>query len=141
MSKKLTGIIKLQIVGAKANPAPPIGPALGQKQVNIAAFCKEFNDVTKNSPGIPFPVIISVYSDKSFSFVVKKPPVSYYIKKLAGIESGSKKPGLEVICKIKRSDIIALAQEKMCDMNCYSVDSAVEMFIGSARSMGIEVID
>lgn len=141
MAKEVLAQIKLQIEGGKANPAPPVGPALGQRQVNIMDFCKKFNDATKSMAGLPCPTIITVYKDKTFDFIVKKPPVSFYIKKYAKVQSGSKTPGRGgSIATIKRDDILEAVKEKMCDMNCFdSIDSALNMFIGSARSMGIKI--
>lgn len=143
MSKEVLAYIKLQIEGGKANPAPPVGPALGQKQVNIMEFCKQFNDRTKGVIGKPCPTVITVYKDKSFDFIVKKPPVSYYIKEVAKIKSGSKTPGRGgSVAVIKKSDLVNVVKEKICDMNCFdNIDSAMNMFIGSARSIGIKVED
>ncbi len=143
MSKKAIAFIKLNIEGGKANPAPPIGSALGQKQVNIMEFCKQFNERTKESIGTPCPTVITVYEDKSFTFVVKKPPVTYYIKKVAKVTSGSKTPGRGgYVASIKKGDIINFVKEKMEDLNCFgNIESAIKMFIGSAKSMGIEIVE
>ena len=141
MAKEILAQIKLLIEAGKANPAPPIGSALGQRQVNIMDFCKQFNDRTKADAGLPCPTIITVYKDKSFTFVVKKPPMTYYVKKLAKIQSGSKTPGRGAyVAVVKKSDAVALIKEKMPDLNCFGdVDAALKMFIGSARSMGVKV--
>lgn len=140
MAEVLT-LIKLQIEGGKATPAPPVGPALGQRQLNIMDFCKQFNDRTKHMTGKPCPVIITAYKDKTFSFIVKLPPVTYYIKQLLNIQSGSKTPGRETIKTIKKSDLLPIAREKMVDMNAFDIESAIEMIAGSARSMGILVTE
>lgn len=141
MAKEVLAQIKLQIEAGKANPAPPVGPALGQRQVNIMDFCKQFNDRTKNMAGLPCPTIITVYKDKSFDFIVKKPPVTYYIKKVAKISSGSKTAGRGgSVAVIKKKDLEASVNEKMCDLNCYGdFDAGLKMFIGTAKSMGIKV--
>ena len=141
MAKKVIALIKLQIEGGKANPAPPIGSALGQKQVNIMDFCKQFNERTKSNVGLPCPTLITVYEDKSFSFVVKKPPVTYYIKKASKLTSGSKTPGRGgYVASIKKEDIIEMVKEKMEDLNCFGdMDAAMRMCVGSAKSRGIEI--
>jgi len=140
MAKKVQGYVKLQIPAAKANPSPPIGPALGQQGVNIMGFCKEFNAATqKMEPGMPIPVVITVYSDKSFTFIMKTPPATYLIKKAVGIESGSKTPNTVKVGKIKRSQLEEIAKIKMADLNAADMDSAVRIIAGSARSMGIDV--
>ena len=140
MAKKVQGYVKLQIPAAKANPSPPIGPALGQQGVNIMGFCKEFNAATqKLEPGMPIPVVITVYSDKSFTFIMKTPPATYLIKKAVGIESGSKTPNTVKVGKIKRSQLEEIAKIKMADLNAADMDSAVRIIAGSARSMGIDV--
>jgi large subunit ribosomal protein L11 len=140
MAKEVLAQIKLQIEAGKANPAPPVGPALGQRQVNIMDFCKQFNDRTKAMAGLPCPTVITVYKDKSFDFIVKKPPVSYYIKQIAKISKGSQMPGRGKQMVIYKEDIIEYAKQKMDDLNCYgNIDSAVSMFIGTAKSMGIKV--
>jgi len=143
MSKEITGKINLIIAGGSANPAPPVGPALGQKKVNIMEFCKQFNAATNDKKGIPLPVIINVYSDNSFDFVVKQPPMTYFIKQLAKIQSGAKTPGRGApVAVVKRKDVEELMKQKMPDLNCFgNIDSAVNMFIGSARSMGVKVED
>lgn len=140
MSKKVVKIIKLQIPAGKANPAPPIGPALGGAGVNIMAFCKEFNAKTQQMAGDILPVIITVYQDKSFTFVCKKPPVSELIKKELGIAKGSAVPNRDKVGKIKRSQARKVAQEKMQDFNAVDLEMATNIVIGTARSMGIELI-
>jgi len=141
MAKEVLAQIKLQIEGGKANPAPPVGPALGQRQVNIMEFCKQFNAATSSMGGLPCPTIITVYKDKSFTFIVKKPPMTYYVKKAAKITSGSKTPGRGgAVATVKKADVLALLQEKVCDLNCFGdIDAAYKMFVGSARSMGVKV--
>lgn len=140
--KKITGYVKLQIPAGQANPAPPVGPALGQKGVNIMEFCKQFNAATKSmEPGTPVPVIITVYSDRSFTFVSKTPPASYYIKKAAGIESGSKTPGRGFVGKVTKKQLEEIAKQKMKDLNANDVEGAVKQLAGSARSMGLEVVE
>ena len=139
MKKKVIGEIKLQILAGKANPSPPVGPALGQKGVNIGAFCKEFNDKTASLEG-PIPVIITVYVDKSYSFVLKNPPVSFLLKKHAGLKSGAKLPGREVVGKVSKAQVLEIAKLKLGDMGVDSLVSAVSMVEGTARSMSIQVI-
>lgn len=140
MAKKVQGYVKLQIPAGKANPSPPIGPALGQQGVNIMGFCKEFNAATqKMEPGMPIPVVITVYSDKSFTFIMKTPPATYLIKKAVGIESGSKTPNTVKVGKIKRSQLEEIAKIKMADLNAADMDAAIRIIAGSARSMGIDV--
>ena len=142
MAKKITGYIKLQVPAGQANPSPPIGPALGQRGLNIMEFCKQFNAATKSmEPGTPVPVIISVFSDKSFTFVSKTPPASYYIKKAAGIESGSKTPGRAVAGKVTKKQLEEIAKQKMKDLNANDIEGAVKQLAGSARSMGLEVVE
>ena len=138
-NKKIIKIIKLQIPGGKANPAPPIGPALGAAGVNIMGFCKEFNAATQERPGDLLPVVITVYSDKTFSFVMKQPPVSSLIKKALGLESGSKIPNRNKVGKLTRSQITAIAEQKMKDMDVVLLQSAEKMVEGTARSMGVDV--
>jgi large subunit ribosomal protein L11 len=140
MSKKVQGYFKLQIPAGKSNPSPPIGPALGQQGVNIMGFCKEFNAATqKLEPGMPIPVVITVYSDKSFTFIMKTPPATYLIKKAAGVESGSKTPHTVKVGKLKRAQLEEIAKVKMADLNAADMDAAVRIIAGSARSMGIDV--
>ena len=138
-NKKIIKIIKLQIPGGKANPATPIGPALGAAGVNIMGFCKEFNAATQDRPGDLLPVVITVYSDKTFSFVMKQPPVSSLIKKALGLESGSKIPNRNKVGKLTRSQITAIAEQKMKDMDVVLLQSAEKMVEGTARSMGVDV--
>ena len=141
MAKKVIGFIKLQIEAGKANPSPPVGPALGQRGLNIMEFCKAFNAKTqKMEPGTPIPVIITAYADRTFSFVTKLPPVSYYIKKAANVKSASKAPGREKAGKITSAQVKEIAEKKMPDLNCHTVEAAMEMVAGQARSMGIEVV-
>ncbi|OYX10539.1 MAG: 50S ribosomal protein L11 [Rhizobiales bacterium 32-66-8] len=147
MAKKITGYIKLQVAAGSANPAPPIGPALGQRGLNIMEFCKAFNAQTqKEEKGMPIPVVITVYQDRSFTFELKTPPVTYFLKKAAGLEtkkkpgSGSKTPGKGAIAgKVSRGQLSEIAEKKMKDLNCDTVEAAVLMIEGTARSMGLEV--
>ena len=140
MAKKITGFLKLQVPAGAANPSPPIGPALGQRGLNIMAFCKDFNAKTSQmEKGSPIPVVITIYQDKSFTFEMRTPPVSYFIKKAAKLESGSKTPGRDKAGKITKAQVKEIAEQKMKDLNCDSVESAMRMVEGSARSMGIEV--
>ena len=139
MAKKVTGMIKLQIPAGKANPAPPVGPALGQHGVNIMEFCKQFNARTQKAGDDIIPVIITVYQDRSFTFITKTPPVSSLLKKAAKIESGSKMPQKDKVGKVKMSDVKTIATTKLPDLNCIKVDSAVSQVVGTARSMGLEV--
>ena len=140
MAKKITGYLKLQVPAGSANPSPPIGPALGQRGLNIMAFCKDFNAKTSQlEKGSPIPVVITIYGDKSFTFEMRTPPVSYFIKKAAKLESGSKAPGRDKVGKITKAQVKEIAEQKMKDLNCDSVESAMRMVEGSARSMGIEV--
>lgn len=141
MAKKLVKIIKLQIPAGKANPAPPIGPALGAAQVNIMGFCKEFNAKTQAQAGDILPVEIFVYADKSFTFITKKPPVSRLILKELGIESGSKIPNREKVGKLKKSQVLKLAKEKYPDMRVRSEEAAMRLVMGTARSMGVDIIE
>jgi len=139
MGKKITGQIKLQIPGGQANPAPPVGPALGQHGVNIMGFCKEFNAATKDQPGMVIPVVISVYQDKSFTFITKSPPASALLKKAAGIASGSKMPNKEKVGKVTEKQIMEIVKMKSKDLNATSDQAAFNIIAGTARSMGIEV--
>jgi len=143
MAKKVIGYIKLQIPSGKANPSPPIGPALAQKGLNIMEFCKSFNAKTQGmEPGIPLPVVITAYADKSFTFIMKTPPVSYFIKKAANIASGSQKTGITPpVAKITMSQVKEIAKQKMQDLNANDIDAASQMIIGSAKSMGVEVVE
>ena len=142
MAKKVVGFIKLQVPAGKANPSPPIGPALGQRGLNIMEFCKAFNAQTqKMEPGMPIPVVITAYADRSFTFITKTPPNSYFLMKAAGIEKGSKEPNRLKVAKVKKSDLEAIAKQKMNDLNAASVEAAMSMVAGTARSMGITVED
>ena len=142
MAKKIDGYIKLNIPAGAANPSPPVGPALGQRGVNIMEFCKAFNASTDNlEKNMPIPVVITVFSDKSFNFVTKTPPVSFYLKKAIGKEKGSSEPGRVVGGSIKIEQIKQIAENKMKDLNASSIDGAIEMIKGSARSMGLEVLE
>jgi large subunit ribosomal protein L11 len=141
MAKKLVKQIKLQIPAGKANPAPPIGPALGSAGINIMAFCKEFNAKTQDKAGDVLPVIISVYADKSFSFITKQPPVSRMILKELGIESGSKVPNRDKVGKMTRAQVKKIAQSKAEDMRIVSVEAAEMMVVGTARSMGVDIVE
>ena len=141
MAKKVTGYIKLQIPAGKATPAPPVGPALGQHGVNIMAFTKEFNERTKNDAGLIIPVIITVYADRSFSFITKTPPAAVLIKKACGIETASGVPNKTKVAKITKEQIKKIAETKMPDLNAASIEAAMSMIAGTARSMGVEVVD
>ena len=141
MAQKVVGLIKLQIPAGKATPAPPVGPALGQHGVNIMAFTKDFNERTKNDAGLIIPVVITVYADRSFSFVTKTPPAAVLIKKACGIESGSGKPNATKVAKITKEQVRKIAEQKMPDLNAANVESAMRMVAGTARSMGVEVVD
>ncbi len=140
MAKKIVGYIKLQIPAGKANPSPPVGPALGQRQLNIMEFCKAFNAATqKMEPGLPVPVVITAYADKSFTFVLKTTPASVLIKKLAGLSKGSARPHVDKVGKLTRSQAEEIAKIKMTDLTAADMDAAVRTIAGSARSMGVEV--
>lgn len=141
MAQKVTGFIKLQIPAGKATPAPPVGPALGQHGVNIMAFTKEFNERTKNDAGLIIPVVITVYADRSFSFITKTPPASVLIKKACKIESGSGVPNKTKVAKITKEQVKAIAETKMKDLNAATIETAMSMIAGTARSMGVEVVD
>jgi len=140
MAKKVTGQIKLQIPAGQANPAPPVGPALGQHGVNIMGFCKEFNAATKGDAGLIIPVVITVYQDKSFTFITKSPPAAILLKKAAGITAGSKTPNKEKVGKVTRKQILEIAKMKAKDINANSEEAAVRLISGTARSMGIDVV-
>ena len=141
MAKKITGYVKLQVPAGSANPSPPIGPALGQRGLNIMEFCKAFNARTAQmEKGAPIPVVITAYQDRSFTFEMKQPPVSYWLKKASGLTSGSKTPGRGTVGRVTRAQLREIAEKKLVDLNCASVDSAVAMIEGSARSMGLEVV-
>ena len=139
--KEVVNVIKLQIEAGKATPAPPVGPALGSSGVNIMQFVKEFNDRTANQPGMIIPVVISVYKDKSFTFVTKVPPVAVLIKKAIGLKSGSGKPNKEKVAKITKEQVKAIAEQKMEDLNAASLEAAMSMVEGTARSMGVVVTE
>ena len=141
MAKEITGYVKLQIKGGQANPAPPVGPALGQRGINIMEFCKAFNEKTKNFMGKPVPVIITIYKDKKFDFIIKSPPASHFIKEAAKIKGGSNEPGRVIIAAITKKQAEEIAKKKMADLNAHDLDQAVKIISGSARSMGIEVKD
>lgn len=141
MAKKVTGMIKLQIPAGKANPAPPVGPALGQHGVNIMEFCKQFNARTQGKGDTIIPIIITVFSDRSFTFITKTPPVSILIKQAIKLQSGSKQPQKDKVGKIKMAQVKAIAEQKLPDLNCTGVESAISQVIGTARSMGVEVVD
>ena len=140
MAKEISGFIKLQIKGGQANPAPPVGPALGQRGVNIMEFCKAFNAQTQDvEPGLPIPVVITVYSDRSFTFISKTPPASILLLKAAGLEGGSGTPNTEKVGKVNRAQLEEIASSKMADLTAADIDAAVRTIAGTARSMGIEV--
>ena len=142
MAKKIQGYIKLQVPAGSANPSPPIGPALGQQGLNIMEFCKAFNAKTQDlEKGMPIPVVITAYSDRSFTFVTKTPPVSFFLKKAADIKSGSKTPGTSIIGKVTMTQVREIAEKKMVDLNAHDIDAACQMIVGSARSMGLEVVE
>ena len=140
MAKKVVGYVKLQVAAGSATPSPPIGPALGQRGLNIMEFCKAFNAATQEiEKGAPIPVVITAYADKSFTFVMKQPPVTYFIKKAVNLKSGSKNPGKESAGTITQAQLREIAAKKMVDLNADDIDAAVSMIAGSARSMGIQV--
>jgi large subunit ribosomal protein L11 len=141
MAQKVTGFIKLQIPAGKATPAPPVGPALGQHGVNIMAFTKEFNERTKDKAGLIIPVVITVYADRSFTFITKTPPASVLIKKACKIESGSGVPNKTKVAKITKAQVKEIAETKMPDLNAATIETAMSMIAGTARSMGVEVVD
>ena len=141
MAKKIQGYVRLQLPAGAANPAPPVGPALGAQGVNIMGFCKEFNAKTKDQNGMIIPVIITVYSDKSFTFILKSPPASVLLKKAAGIASGSAKPNSDKVGKVTRKQILEIIKIKKADLNANSDEAAIRMIAGTARNMGIEVVD
>ena len=141
MAKKITGYIKLQVPAGAANPSPPIGPALGQRGLNIMEFCKAFNAQTaKLEKNMPIPVTITVYADRSFTFEMKQAPVSYFIKKAVKVEKGSKAPGRDLVGKVTKAQVKEIAEQKMKDLNCDTIEAAMKMIEGSARSMGIDVV-
>ena len=140
-TKKVSGFINLTIPGGAANPSPPVGPALGQHGVNIMEFCKAFNAKTEASKGIPTPVVITVFEDRSFEFITKTPPASYFIKQATKQKKGSSEPGREIITQIRTSQLKEIAEKKMEDLNANDIDAAIKIIAGSARSMGIEVVE
>ena len=137
--KEISGYVKLQIKGGQANPAPPVGPALGQRGINIMEFCKAFNEKTKNFMGKPVPVVITVYKDKKFDFIIKSPPASHFIKEAVKLKSGSQEPGRNIVASITKKQLEEIAKQKMADLNAFKVESAMKMVAGTARSMGINV--
>ena len=137
--KEISGYVKLQIKGGQANPAPPVGPALGQRGINIMEFCKAFNEKTKTFAGKPVPVIITVYKDKKFDFIIKSPPASYFIKETMKLKNGSKEPGRNIVGSITKKQLEEIAKKKMEDLNAHDIEEASKIIAGSARSMGIEV--
>lgn len=139
MAKEITGYVKLQAKGGQANPAPPIGPALGSKGVNIMEFCKQFNARTQDKPGKVLPVLITVYSDKSFDFVIKTPPAAIQLLELSNVKSGSKEPNRNKVGKVTWAQVEDIAKDKMSDLNCFTIESAMKMVAGTARSMGLTV--
>jgi len=142
MAKKIVGYIKLQVPAGKANPSPPIGPALGQRGLNIMEFCKAFNAATQDrEPGMPIPTVITAYADRSFTFVTKTPPVTFFLKRAAGVQKGTQTPGRTQVGSITMEQAREIAEAKMPDLNAYDVDGAVNMVVGSARSMGIKVVE
>ncbi|MBR5059462.1 MAG: 50S ribosomal protein L11 [Clostridia bacterium] len=141
MAKKITAFVKLQIPAGKATPTPPVGPALGQHGLNIMGFCKEFNEKTKNDAGLIIPVVITVYADKTFTFVTKTPPAAVLLKKACNIESGSGRPNRDKVATITKAEVLKIAEQKMPDLNAADVEAAARMVAGTARSMGIVVVD
>ena len=141
MAQKIIGYIKLQIPAGAANPSPPVGPALGQHGLNIMGFCKEFNEKTKADAGLIIPVVITVYADRTFTFITKTPPAAVLLKKACKVEKGSGKPNRDKVAKISKADLLKLAEQKQADMNAASVEAAASMIAGTARSMGIVVVD
>ena len=139
--KEISGYVKLQIKGGQANPAPPVGPALGQRGINIMEFCKAFNEKTKNFMGKPVPVIITVYKDKKFDFVIKSPPASHFIKEAIKLKSRSKEPGRNIVASITKKQLEDISKKKMADLNAHDIEEASKIIAGSAISMGIEVKD
>jgi len=141
MAKKITGEIKLQIAAGKANPSPPVGPALGQKGVNIMEFCKAFNEKTKDMMGFNIPVIITVYADRSFTFITKQPPATDLIKKAAGIKKGTDNPLKNKVGSLTKAQVLDIVQQKIVDLNTNDAEQAAKIIAGSARSMGVEIVD
>jgi large subunit ribosomal protein L11 len=142
MAKKIIGYIKLQVPAGKANPSPPIGPALGQRGLNIMEFCKAFNAQTQQlEVGMPIPVVITAYSDRTFTFVTKTPPITYFLKKAAGIQKGTTTPGKATVGQVTMAQIREIAEKKMVDLNANDIEGAASMIVGSARSMGLKVVE
>ena len=141
MAKEITGYLKLQIKGGQANPAPPVGPALGQRGINIMEFCKAFNDKTKEFMGQPVPVVITIYKDKKFDFIIKTPPASHLIKEALKLKSGSKEPGRVSAGTITKAQLQKIAEAKMKDLNAFNIEQAIKIIAGSSRSMGIQVVE
>lgn len=141
MAKKVSKIVKLQVMAGKANPAPPVGPALGQAGVNIMGFCKEFNERTKAQAGLTIPVVITVFEDRSFTFITKTPPAAVLLKKAAGLEKASGEPNKNKVAKLPRTKAQEIAESKMKDLNAGDIEAATRMIEGTARSMGIEIVD
>ena len=141
MAKKVSKIVKLQVMAGKANPAPPVGPALGQAGVNIMGFCKEFNERTKAQAGLTIPVVITVFEDRSFTFITKTPPAAVLLKKVAGLEKASGEPNKNKVAKLPRAKAQEIAESKMKDLNAADIEAATRMIEGTARSMGIEIVD
>ena len=142
MAKKIDGYIKLQVPAGKANPSPPIGPALGQRGLNIMEFCTAVNAATKDlEPGVPVPTVVTVYTDRTFSFVTKTPPASYFLKKAARLEKGASETGREMVGQVTKAQVREIAEKKMADLNAADIEAACHTIAGSARSMGIEVVD
>jgi len=141
MAKKITGFVKLQIPAGKATPTPPVGPALGQHGLNIMGFCKEFNERTKNDAGLVIPVVITVYADKTFTFITKTPPAAVLLKKACKLDKASGKPNKDKVATITKAEVTKIAELKMADLNAASVEAAASMIAGTARSMGIVVVD
>jgi len=141
MAKEITGYLKLQIKGGQANPAPPVGPALGQRGINIMEFCKAFNDKTKEFMGQPVPVVITIYKDKKFDFIIKTPPASHLIKEALKLKSGSKEPGRVSAGTITKAQLQKIAEAKLKDLNAFNMEQAIKIIAGSARSMGIQVVE
>ncbi|TNF46608.1 MAG: 50S ribosomal protein L11 [Bacteroidetes bacterium] len=139
MAKEIAGLIKLQIKGGAANPSPPVGPALGSKGVNIMQFCKQFNGRTQDQPGKVLPVLITVYADKSFDFIIKQPPVAIQLLELAKLKKGSAEPHINKVGSVNWEQVKQIAEGKMVDLNCFTIESAMKMVAGTARSMGITV--
>ena len=141
MAKEITGYLKLQIKGGQANPAPPVGPALGQRGINIMEFCNAFNDKTKEFMGQPVPVVITIYKDKKFDFIIKTPPASHLIKEALKLKSGRKEPGRVSAGTITKAQLQKIAEAKMKDLNAFNMEQAIKIIAGSARSMGIQVVE